>query len=236
MGNPHAQESADPIARVVRRFPAEEASQAVAVDDRYFYAIASAAIGKNKATGRPVPQVGRRTTGPDRALEQRCRVARRTILRSLQLSTYPDGELDRGVRHEDDDAPAVDALACGSRLGDVGRYGDGAWWVTFAHYSGRGGEPGKGSEATRLVRFTNDWRPAGKWTFPQPVVARGWGEISSSGGTLASRGLFYTTGHDAPELYVLKRPRTGQALTLEQNRSGRKRGTGLALDRRRTPS
>jgi hypothetical protein len=232
MGNPQAQESADPIARVVRRFPAEEASQAVAVDDRYFYAIASAAIGKyDKATGRAVLKwVG----------EPQGRIAHLNsgvVLRGelyCAHSNYPHIPMESSIEAFDTKTMThlrSMPLPAGHGSATWVDYGDGAWWVTFAHYSGRGGEPGKGSEATRLVRFTNDWRPAGEWTFPQPIVAR-WGEMSSSGGTLASRGLFYTTGHDSPELYVLKRPGTGQALTLAQIVRVESEGQGLALDRR----
>ena len=52
-------------AQVIRRFAAPEASQAVAVDGRFFYAIASAAIGNTRrppgnptASGRVSPTAG----------------------------------------------------------------------------------------------------------------------------------------------------------------------------------
>ena len=141
--------------------------------------------GTSEATGLPVLKWVGEPPGPDRALEQRCRVARRTILRSLQLSTYPDGELNRGVRHQDDDAPAVDALACWPRLGDLGRL-----WrrrlvgvVRALQRPRRRTRQGVRGDPARSDSPTTGGRQVILWTFPQPVVAR-WGEMSSSGGTL----------------------------------------------------
>jgi hypothetical protein len=109
-------------------------------------------------------------------------------------------------------------------------YGDGSWWVTFANYSGKGGEPGKGSEATRLVRFTDTWHRQEALAFPAGVVSR-WGKMSSSGGTLAAPRLFYSTGHDAPELYVLEVPAAGHELIWRATIRIESEGQGIAVDR-----
>lgn len=232
MGNPRAQESATLVAKVVRRFHAEEASQAVAVDNRHFYAIGSAAIGKyDKGTGHPVLKWIGEPEGRIAHLNSGVVMGRELY---CAHSNYPHTPMESSIEAFDTNTMKhVRSMPLPAGYGSATwvDYGDGAWWVTFANYSGRGGEPGKGSDATRLVRFTNDWKAAGEWSFPQPVVAR-WGEMSSSGGTLGARGLFYTTGHDAPELYVLKLPRNGGALTLQQIIRVESEGQGLALDRR----
>ena len=100
----------------------------------------------------------------------------------------------------------------------------------FAHYAGEGGEPGKGPEATTLVRFDPDWREQGAWFFPRAVVSR-WDGMSSSGGTWADERLLYTTGHHARELYMLELPASGRELALAGIISIESEGQGIALDR-----
>ena len=46
------------------------------------------------------------------------------------------------------------------------------------------------------------------WTFPPQVIAT-WHNSSSSGGSWGDDGLLYVTGHDEPELYVLRLPTQG---------------------------
>ncbi len=109
-------------AQVIRRFPAPEASQAVAVDGRFFYAIASAAIGKyEKTTGQPDRKWSGEPDGRIAHLNSGVVFGARTVLRALQLSAYPDGELDRSLRHRADDAYPIDASPCRSRFCDLGR-------------------------------------------------------------------------------------------------------------------
>jgi hypothetical protein len=88
---------------------------------------------------------------------------------------------------------------------------DGAWWATFANYDGRGGEPGRGHQYTRFVRFDSQWRATGGWSFPAAVTAR-FAPMSSSGGAWARDGRLYVTGHDHAELYVLALPKGGATL------------------------
>ncbi len=57
-------------ARTVRRFPAPEASQAVAVDDRFFYAIGSAVIAKYRQSHREPNRRLEARRGPARCASQ----------------------------------------------------------------------------------------------------------------------------------------------------------------------
>ena len=107
---------------------------------------------------------------------------------------------------------------------------DDAWLVAFANYAGRGGVPGKGPEATALVRFDRQWRPLATWSFPAAVVAR-WDGMSSSGGVRVDERRFYTTGHHAPEIYVLELPKSGTELVLREIVNVESEGQGIALDR-----
>jgi hypothetical protein len=105
------------------------------------------------------------------------------------------------------------------------------WFVAFAHYAGRGGEPGKGPEHTRLVRFDSKWRQRGAWSFPAAVIAR-WDGMSSSGGVWIDDRRLYTTGHHARELYVLDMPASGTELVLREILPFESEGQGIAFDRR----
>ena len=218
-------------ASTVRRFPAPEASQAVAVDDRYFYAIGSAVIGKyDKRTGAQVavwtPEPGQHVAHLNSGI---------VLDRMLYCahSNYPDTPMVSSI--EVFDAARLSHVRSIPLPGGIGsatwvERTAGVWWVTFAHYAGKGGIPGKGPDATRLVRFSDDWQVEASYAFPPAVVKR-WGAMSSSGGALAGPRTFLTTGHDAPELYVVEVPDRGDALVLRAIVAVESEGQGVAVDR-----
>jgi hypothetical protein len=218
-------------AHVVRRFHAAEASQAVAIDARFFYAIDDAAIGKYEKT------TGQRVTGWIAKPGDSITHLNSGVVIGHELmcanSNYPHTPMVSSVEVFDTEGMVhVRSIPLPSGLGSATwlDYSDGSWWVAFAHYSGKGGEPGKGSDATRLARMANDWRPLELWSFPPDVVRR-WGSMSSSGGTAAARRVFYTTGHDAPEIYVLEVPSEARELILRRIMRVESEGQGIALDR-----
>lgn len=88
---------------------------------------------------------------------------------------------------------------------------DGAWWLCYANYDGKGGEPGRDHKVTTLVRLDDDFTETGTWTFPDTVLAR-IAPRSISGGSWGSDGLLYVTGHDREEVYALKVPADGDVL------------------------
>jgi len=55
--------------------------------------------------------------------------------------------------------------------------------------------------------------------------------MSSSGGAAAASRLFYTTGHDEPEIYVVEVPAEGSELKLRRIIRFESEGQGIALDR-----
>src|SRR5688500_18271158 len=199
-------------AHVVRRYQAPEATQAVAVDAAFFYAIGNAVIGKyEKATGRRVAVWAGKPDGPIAHLNSGI-VLGETLYAAH--SNYPETPMVSSVEVFDTVRMAhVRSLPLPSELGSatwVERRGrrdrnDNDWWVTFAHYAGRGGVPGKGPEHTTLVRFDAEWRRQQSWSFPRAVVSR-WDGMSSSGGVWLNETQLVTTGHHAPELYLLEVP------------------------------
>jgi hypothetical protein len=80
----------------------------------------------------------------------------------------------------------LDSHGLGSGHGSATWIGtrDDAWWVAFAHYAGKGGDPGRGPEHTKLVQYDRTWRELDAWTFPKAVIDR-WDGMSSSGGAWA---------------------------------------------------
>lgn len=217
--------------RVIHRFSATEATQAVAVDAKFFYAIGSASIGKYDK------QTGERVAGWQEARDGRVAHLNSGIVVGRELlcahSNYPDLPMVSSIEVFDTKRMAhVRTIPLPAGLGSatwIERKGR-DWWVTFAHYAGRGGEPGKGPEHTRLVRFDDKWRQQRAWTFPAALVAR-WDGMSSSGGVWIDSRRLYTTGHHVPEIYVLELPTSGSELVLREILPSENEGQGIAFDR-----
>src|SRR5688572_26711721 len=126
---------------VVRRYQAAEATQAVAVDGVFFYAIANAAIGKYRiATGERVAGWRDEANGGVRHLNSGVVVGKALY---CAHSNYPDTPMVSSI--EVFDTKTLSHLRSIPLPGGFGsatwlakRRGD--WWVTFAHYAGKGGE------------------------------------------------------------------------------------------------
>ncbi|RAK60111.1 hypothetical protein DJ021_09980 [Phenylobacterium hankyongense] len=88
---------------------------------------------------------------------------------------------------------------------------DGAWWAMFANYDGRGGEPPRDHRHTTLVKFDDQWRRLEAWALPATVLER-IAPMSVSGGGWGPDGRLYLSGHDRPELYVMRLPDGGGVL------------------------
>jgi hypothetical protein len=106
----------------------------------------------------------------------------------------------------------------------------GAWWAGFANYDGHGSDGGRDHRATKVVKFDDQWRPLAAWTFPPAVLER-MKPYSASGGAFGPDGLLYVTGHDRPEIYVLRLPESGGVLELVAILPGAMSGQAIAFDR-----
>jgi len=226
-----ARQKPEPTAQVVRRYATVEANQAVAVDAQYFYAIDNAAIGKyEKNSGT---HVARWAGAPGDAVTHLNSGIVHDGFLYCAHSNYPNTPMVSSIEVFDTDRMThvrSVPLTHGRGSATWVDHTDGAWWVTFANYAGEGGEPGKGPDATTLVRLDRDWRDTGAWFFPRAVVSR-WDGMSSSGGTWADGRWLYTTGHTARELYVLELPASGHELLLGRIISIDSEGQGIAFDR-----
>jgi len=204
---------ANPAATVVQRLATEEATQGVAVDDHYVYAVGDNVIGKyDKVSGRRVA----RFTG-DLALYPHmnsCVVTAAELV--CAASNYPSVPMASVVEVFDTATLAhkrtVPLPPMPGSLTWIERH-DGAWWAALANYDGKGGDPTRDHRWTVLLRLDDQFRPVASWLFPLAVLDR-FTPRSCSGGSWGDDGLLYVTGHDLPELYALRLPLAGTRLEL----------------------
>lgn len=220
-----------PTAPVVelRRYRAPEANQGVAVDARYVYVVDDSRIGKyDKASGRKVAEwVGDAERFPHL---NSCEVIGEDLV--CASSNYPQTPMTSSVEVFDPRRMVhVRSVALAGQPGSltwVDRK-DGAWWAGFANYDGRGGVPGRDHRDSYMVKFDDAWRSVGTWRFPAAVVER-FAPHSSSGGGWGADGLLYVTGHDRPEIYVLKLPAGGSTLESVATLAAPIEGQAIAWD------
>ena len=200
-----------PPAVEVRRLVAEDANQGVVTDGRYVYAIDNATIAKLDPVSGKV--VGR--WSGDRALFKHmnsCIVHARQIV--CAASNYPDVPMASAI--EWFDTARMEHVATRS-LGAIHGsltwldWHDGSWWACFANYDGKGGDVGRDHRSTTIVRYDANFVEQGAWLLPATVLER-MAPYSSSGGVWGKDGYLYVTGHDRPELYVLRLPEAGPTL------------------------
>jgi hypothetical protein len=222
-----------PRFREIRRHSAPAATQAVAVDGAHFYAIASQSIEKyEKSGGTRVASWAGPASGPivhlnsgivlDGALY--CAHSNFPGIPMLSSIEIFDAET---LEHRGSHSFGI----FGGSATWIDRWDD-HWWVAFAHYQGRGGEPGKGPSWTTLVKFDAQWRRVAGFAYPSPVVA-GFAGRSNSGGAWGADGLLYITGHDAAEVTVLRLPVAGSFLEVVEILPAPIEGQGIAWDRHR---
>lgn len=215
----------------IARFKAAEAHQGIGVDDEFFYAIGSKTIGQyDKQTGAKIQQWKPSAETPMTHLDSGVVVDGKLY---CAHSNYPFIPMTGSVeiwdtetlqhlgRHVFENPPGSCTW--------VDRH-DGFWWVCFAHYNGFGGVPGKDNTSTVLVKYNSNWTELKRWRFPQKVLDR-FAPYSCSGGSWGPDGLLYCSGHDRPELYVMRAPSGGENLELIETVSIESLGQGMAWDR-----
>jgi len=217
----------------LRRFAAAEATQAVAVDDEYFYAIGNRVVAKYaKQNGEFVK---RWQATPELPLEH---LNSGIVLNGLlycahsNFPHYPETSSievwdTRTLEH-------IRSHSLGIYEGSltwIDWYED-AWWAVFAHYSQKVNDDPHARDArwTSLVKFDRQWRRTAGWVFLPDVIER-FEPHSCSGGSWGPNGLLYCTGHDRGELYELALPRAGATLRLTRTLAVPIAGQGFAWDR-----
>jgi hypothetical protein len=218
-----------PALETVRRYKAPEARQAVAVDKDHFYAITNRWIAKyEKRSGKRLVEWRGAEDGPIQHLNSGIVLGNRLYCANSNFPEVPMvGSIEifetKSLRHVGSHSFGIDA---GSATWIDRRQG--SWWVVFAHYNGRGGEPGMSNDRTQLVQYDGEFRRVAGYVFPKSVVDR-WDGMSSSGGVWRNETLI-TSGHHAPEIYVMRLPQQGSRLELVSIHAMECEGQGIALD------
>jgi hypothetical protein len=198
-------------AETLRRIPAQEARQGVAVGPDDLYAVANFRIARyDKRTGEK-----RAAWSGDPArfphINSCALIARDLVCAASNFPAVPQAS---SVEIFDPVTLAHRrSVSLGQGIGSltwVDRH-DGAWWAMFANYDGRGGEPQRDHRYTLLVRFDDAWRRTESWALPPSVLER-ISPMSVSGGGWGPDGRLYLTGHDRPELYAVQLPKGGATL------------------------
>ena len=200
-------------AKTVRTYDVPEATQGVAADRQFFYAIDNTVLAKYEiASGRFVD----RWVGPRRGLVRHMNsclvVAARVWCANSNYSLTP-----MGSSVEVFDAKTMTHAATHSLgMTDEGSltwldgYKDG-WIAGFAHYDESGSVGFKNHRFSSVVTYDAEWRRTGGWLFPASALER-MAPHAASGGAIGPDGWLYLLGHDRPEMYVVARPSMGPTL------------------------
>jgi len=214
----------------VRRIPAPEAHQGVAADGAYLYVVDNRTIGKyDKGSGERVGGWEGSATGPIRHLN--AGLVRDGLLYAVH-SNYPELPMASSIEiFHTESMEHVGSHSFGIHGGSATWLDlrDGDWWVAFVHYENQGGLPDRGVEWSTLERFDTEWRRKAGYVFPPALVDR-FRPWSNSGGIWTRDGLLYLTGHDEPELYVVRLPRAGSELEWIGTIPAPIAGQGIAAD------
>lgn len=220
----------------LRRFPAAEAKQGVAVDDEFFYAIDNFKVGKyRKDSGERVDGWEGEKGGRIQHLNAGFVMDGRLYLTHSNFPKIPE---ESSVEILDvNTMKMVDSHRFENPPGSLTwlQWRDNGWYACFAHYARK---DGPGPEATVVVRFDANWKEQQRWKFPKNLVAK-FAKHSASCGAFGPEGKLYVTGHDARELYVLEVPADQAELkwigTIEISAEGQAFAwEGLGLDQVKT--
>lgn len=214
----------------LRRFPAAEATQGVAVDKGAFYAVANATIGKyDKRTGRKLAEWKGERGGSIIHLDSGTVIGNKLY---CAHSNFPALPMQSTVEVWDTRTMThIESHSLGLEPGSATwiEWHDGAWWIAFANYNGSGGAPGRGNEFSYLARYDGQFRKMAAYTYPPSWISR-WDGMSNSGGVWLRDGTLLLSPHHAPELYVARLPKSGTVLEPVRVIPVEPEGQGIALD------
>lgn len=213
-------------ATLLRNIAAPNATQAVAVDEHYFYTISNSRIVKR-----------RRADGATAGTWQ-------GPLKHLNSGVVLDGKL-YCANTNFPETPMASSLeifdvatmthtgthSFGHYLGSftwIDRW-QGEWYLMFVHYNEKGRERDLGVEYTTMVRMDDQFRQTGGWTLPDSLTQR-LAPMSISGGGFLPDGRLLLSPHHFEELYVVSLPKMGYELRWESTIAAPSEGQGLALD------
>jgi hypothetical protein len=224
-------------ATLLAEFDTFDASQGVAVDENFFYAVNNTRITRHdKKTGEALlqwdggPEENGLLIHLDGAMVHDGKIY-------APHSNYPQMPMTSSIEVWDAATlEHIDSFSFGVNLGSLTwiDYHAGEWWAAFGNYDkiqDGATEPYGTTAATRLVRLDADFRILEQWIFPPELLAR-FTPMSNSGGSWGPDGYLYITGHDHPEIYAVQIPDHGSIVEWVATVSVPQiEGQGIAWDR-----
>ncbi len=215
----------------VSRFHAPQATQGVAVGPDHLYAIGTLSVAKyDRKSLELQAEWSSERGGPIVHFNAGFVLGNQLV---VAHSNYPEIPMTGSVEWFDTETLQPSGThSFGAYFGSVTwvlRHEE-AWWVCFAHYGNRAAEPNRDPNWTSLVRFDDQWRRTGGWVFPSELMAHLGGQFTLSGGGFGPEGFLYVTGHDEPEMYVLRMPKQGSVLEWISTLSIPAEGQAFAWD------
>lgn len=213
----------------------KEARQAVAVDDKAFYAIDNTTIAKyDKETGKQIGIWEGHKDGPILHLDSGVVIDGKLY---AAHSNYPKWPMTSSVEIWDAGTMKhIDSHSLGIDRGSLtwlDRDAKGVWWGAFANYNrvfDKSPVAYGNKYNTQIVRFDDKWRVEEAFVLPDALIAK-FGDMSNSGGSWGADGKLYITGHDNAELYVMDVPEMGSELRWLATIPLKIAGQGIAWDR-----
>lgn len=208
------------------RFDAPNATQAVAVDSLYVYAISNSKIVKHrKSDGSVVKEY----QGPFKHLNGGIILDGKLYCAN---SNYPETPMTSSLEIFDPETLThIGSHSFGLYVGSftwIDRY-QGDWCLMFVHYDNYAQEGNKGVAYSALIRTDEQFRQKGGWMLPKTLIDRLRPE-SISGGSFEGD-LLYLSPHHHEEVYVCRLPKMGYELELLHTIPVPFQGQGLAWDR-----
>ena len=217
-------------AMIVRTYDVPSSRQGIAVDSLYFYVINNSSISKHhKEDGRMV-EFWEDEDSLIHHLNSGIIIYEKLYAVN---SNYPDFPMASSIEIFD---PVSLKHICNHSFGIFNGSAtwldehDGYWFVAFAHYTGRGSEPGKSNSWTRLVKFDREWKQLESWIFPKELINK-FESRSNSGGLILPDGRVLCTGHDNYEVYLLEFPKMGYSLNWIDTLPVGSFGQGIAYEK-----
>lgn len=209
------------------RFSAPNATQAVAVDSLYFYAISNSKIVKHKKSDGSVVQT---YEGPFKHLNSGIIIDGKLYCSN---TNYPQAPMASSLEIFDPETlEHIGSHSFGHFVGSftwIDRW-QGDWYVMFVHYENNGQERDKGVAYTSLIQMDEKFRRQAGWILPEDLVDRLRPE-SISGGSFGADGKMYLSPHHFEEIYICELPDYGYELKWVKTIEVPFQGQGLAWDR-----
>ncbi len=210
-----------------QRISAPEANQAVAADDKYLYAIGNKIIAKYTKSGEKIAEW---RSPSDAVIHLNSGTVHKGKLYCAH-SDYPALPMTGSVEIFDvKTMKHVQSISFGTGFGSCtwvlpAKEG---WYVFFAHYEGKSQQPGCDVSYSQLALYDKNWQFRRGWVMPKNLTEKV--RPYSLSGAIRIGDVFYCTGHDAAECYLLRLPEQGSYLNWTGTVPVPFNGQGIAVD------